>query len=91
MNLFIFYRSNKLKMSRRSSVMKDEWVLVVYFETTKMGKQIEEDAVVPVHWLSNGRTKMWWPDNKIIENKINLIPSCEGWSAYTVKKIKYSG
>lgn len=75
----------------RSSIDKNAWVLVVYFDFTRAGRQIEEESIVPAHWLSNNEKKLWWPDGKIISNKISLIPSCDGWSSYEVKKVKFSG
>ena len=80
-----------MSKSRNNTVDKNAWVLVVYFDYTRTGKQIEEESIVPVHWLSNNNKKLWWPDGKIIENKISMIPSCDGWSSYEVKKVKFSG
>lgn len=78
-------------MSKRNNSEVDSWALVVYFDKTRTGKEVEEETVVPIHWLSKSNTKLWWPDNNILTNKINMIPSCEGWSFYLVKKVKFTG
>ena len=75
----------------RNSADPTIWVLVVYYDYTSEGDQFEEESIVPVHWLSNSQTKLWWPDSNIIENKLSMIPSCDGWSSYRVKKVKFSG
>ena len=69
----------------------DSWALVVYFDETQTGNEVEEETVVPIHWLYKSDTKLLWLKNNILTNEINMIPSFEGWSFYLVKKVKFTG
>lgn len=69
----------------------EEWALVVYFDILKNGQKVESESVVPVNWLSNNNTRVWWPEGVNVKNKTNELPKCDGWSFCDVIKLKFTG
>ena len=70
--------------------MDSDWAIAVTQVTNRNGNKREDIGTVPLNWLSEDKTILYWPSSKKEEKNWKAKPS-DGWLEYPIIKIKFTG